>query len=587
MGALLAYSIESSLLLAVMYLAYKWVLSTECQHSFNRIVLWGIYALAMLLPLRGALPAIMPTDGAAPTVMIEAETLGAMMVIHDEPEYVSLQSVVMQVLLWIYLAGILAVAAHTAVVAVRLAMLVRRGERVTVDDREVVLIDNDGIAPFSVMRVIVMSRRDFDEAGAMIFEHERNHVRLNHWVDLLMAQAVALVQWYNPAAWLMREELRAIHEYQADAGVMRSGLNIKQYQMLLIKKAVGARFPSLANSLNHSKLKKRITMMYNSRTSRTRRLRALVLVPALGGALFVTNIPAVAGVFDSAEDAVMINSDKVSENVIDTQVVPESAASVMEEVESHDAVTTKESVAVSQSESESEPASAVVAKDEKNTEDVTTSGGELSDIVVVGYGTVKKEQPKKSEEVRGKDSAQTDKVFSVVEEAPKYPGGQNELLKFIAQNIRYPQDAQRDSVQGRVVLQFVVGKDGKVRSPKIIRGVYASLDEEAKRVVMMLPDFIPGKMNGEPVAVEYTLPIMFKLSGADKDRSVSKIAPVNLNNAIKNGTTVIIDGKKVESLDGVVPENVKSIHVIQDDPKYPKGLVKITMKDGSNRTVER
>ena len=105
-----------------------------------------------------------------------------------------------------------------------------------------------------------------------------------------MAQLVAVFQWYNPAAWLMREELKAVHEYQADSGVISSGVNPREYQMLLIKKAVGARFPSLANSLNHSKLKKRITMMYNPKTSASRRLRVLALAPAFAAAVLVTDI---------------------------------------------------------------------------------------------------------------------------------------------------------------------------------------------------------------------------------------------------------------------------------------------------------
>ena len=250
-----------------------------------------------------------------------------MMTVVDEPAGVQGVAVAMQVLLWIYLAGILVVTAHTLMVAARLVMIVRKGEHVMVNDRRVVLIDDEGIAPFSVMRVIVMSRRDYEEAGEMIFEHERNHVRLCHWIDLLMAQTVAALQWYNPAAWLMREELKAVHEYQADAGVMRSGLNIKQYQMLLIKKAVGARLPSLANSLNHSKLQKRITMMYQSKSRTAGKLGSLVLVPALAIGIAVVSIPAVASVISGASETTLLDSDsKVSKISANTESLAEMRA---------------------------------------------------------------------------------------------------------------------------------------------------------------------------------------------------------------------------------------------------------------------
>ena len=365
-----------------------------------------------------------------------------------------------------------------------------------------------------------------------------------------MAQTVAALQWYNPAAWLMREELKAVHEYQADAGVMRSGLNIKQYQMLLIKKAVGARFPSLANSLNHSKLKKRITMMYNSRTSTTRRLRALVLVPALGGALLVTNLQAVAEVFDSVADTdLLIGEDKISENRGDAQVLP---VDIAQYVPSADMI---ESVAAVNSDPEParKPQKEVVVQ--KNTSDSDTekakaTDGNLGEIVVVGHvDNLPQKSKTESDEVSGKVSDDDRRVYDVVETPPSFPGGQTELMKLIAQSVRYPVDAYRDRVQGRVVMQFVVDKDGKVTLPTVVRGVCESIDEEAKRVVMQLPDFIPGKLRGEPVAVRYTLPVLFKLT--NKKGTVSRHTgskPVNVNEAIAiaSGVTVLVNGKKVD-----------------------------------------
>lgn len=488
MGHIFVYSIESSLLLAAMYLAYKWALASERQHAFNRLVLWSIYVMALGLPLWRALRPAPPTDVTGVTVTVEAADFAPVLTVADEPAL----NLAMQIILWIYLVGVLVVTARTLMVVVRLAMIVRLGERCVIAGCRVVLIDDDGIAPFSVMRTIVMSRCDFAEAGDMIFEHERNHVRLNHWVDLLMAQLVAILQWYNPAAWLMREELKAVHEYQADAGVMASGINVKQYQMLLIKKAVGARFPSLANSLNHSKLKKRITMMYNSRDSRSRRLRALVLAPALGGALFVTNLPAVADLLDSASDAELVIADgKVSQNPAYEQ--PSSRLRVWQN---------RMKMAEAAEMAEPVQNDAVAAQNDE---------AAMQSVEMTAESAPKEETPK-SEEVRGDVDPSEEMVFSVVEKAPEFPGGISALMKFISYNIEYPKQAESDSIQGRVVLQFVVGKDGKVRSPRVVSGVCESLDEEAIRVVNMLPDFIPGEVKGKPVAVEFTLPIMFKLT---------------------------------------------------------------------------
>ena len=148
-----------------------------------------------------------------------------------------------------------------------------------------------------------MGEDDYAAAGSAITAHELAHIRHRHCADLLFAQATCILLWYNPAAWLMREELKTVHEYQADASVLDSGIEPRTYQMLLIKKAVGTRFQSLANSLNHSKLKKRITMMCKEKNSGLRRLRGLVLAMAPVVAVAVVNIPAVANAMASLRAA--------------------------------------------------------------------------------------------------------------------------------------------------------------------------------------------------------------------------------------------------------------------------------------------
>lgn len=104
-----------------------------------------------------------------------------------------------------------------------------------------------------------------------------------------------------------------------------------------------------------------------------------------------------------------------------------------------------------------------------------------------------------------------DKIYVAVEESAKFPGGDAELYKFMAMNIRYPAEAVTKNIQGRVVTQFVVEKDGSVGEVKVIRGCSPELDKEAVRVVKKLPKFIPGKMNGQPVRSWYTLPITFSM----------------------------------------------------------------------------
>ena len=141
------------------------------------------------------------------------------------------------------------------------------------------IIHDKNIAPFSWMKYVVISEKDLQENSKEILIHEMAHVHNRHSIDLLISDICIIFQWFNPASWLLKQELQNIHEYEADETVIRQGVNAKQYQLLLIKKAVGTRLYSMANSFNHSKLKKRITMMLKEKSSPWARMKYLYVLP--------------------------------------------------------------------------------------------------------------------------------------------------------------------------------------------------------------------------------------------------------------------------------------------------------------------
>ena len=148
-----------------------------------------------------------------------------------------------------------------------------------VDGIHLILMDQP-VVPFSWMRTIVISRKDFEESGIEIMTHEMAHIKARHSIDLLISEICILFHWFNPSVWLLRQELQNIHEYEADESVLNQGVDAKRYQLLLIKKAVGAqRFTSMANSFNHSSLKKRIAMMLKQKSSPWARLKYLYVLP--------------------------------------------------------------------------------------------------------------------------------------------------------------------------------------------------------------------------------------------------------------------------------------------------------------------
>lgn len=311
MGLVFAYSLYSSILLTGMYLCYKWILSGENQHCFNRMVLWMIYIVSFC-----AWPVVSFAGQVCSKDMQGDVVVGDMDIMAVIDAGVTDSFGWADILLAVYIVGMAVTGIATVIAAVRLSRLVSGGRKMDVAGSSftLVIIDNQHVAPFSWCRYVVMDKVDYEQSGDMIMEHELRHIKGRHWIDMMMAQLVVIFQWFNPAAWLMREELKAVHEYQADDAVVKSGFDMRKYQMLLIKKAVGTRFPSLANSLNHSKLKKRVTMMYKSKTSAGRRMRALAIVPAVAAALVVTKIPVVASTLSSALSSTLeFTADKGSE----------------------------------------------------------------------------------------------------------------------------------------------------------------------------------------------------------------------------------------------------------------------------------
>ena len=203
----------------------------------------------------------------------------------------------------LYLIGVIVMTLYFLVSLVRLALFIIKGEHIKQDGSHIILHRHNSVAPFAWCGYMMMPRRDWYEYGQMIVRHEKAHIECRHWIDLLFMQTAIIITWYCPAIWLLRNELHTLHEYEADSRVLASGVKREEYQMFLIKKTVGARFATLSNCLNHSSLKKRITMMLSSKQTGTARVRAFVMVPAMALALIGLATPAVSAVINEVSAA--------------------------------------------------------------------------------------------------------------------------------------------------------------------------------------------------------------------------------------------------------------------------------------------
>ena len=250
MGSFLTYSLVSGLILAILLCAYRLFLAGEKQLAFNRGVILSIYIISFstypLMQLADKMSSVAVTT-------TFTEIANHPISLTNSGNYPS-QPIWGTILIWIFVIGMSICALHSIITWTRIIHVIAKGRKYRKDGFILVLTDNFSLAPFSWMRYMVMNRADYDACPSAIATHEFHHISSFHWLDLLLAQAVIIINWFNPAAWFMRDELMLVHEYQADMAVINAGHDPREYQMLLIKKAVGARFPSLANSLNHSKI---------------------------------------------------------------------------------------------------------------------------------------------------------------------------------------------------------------------------------------------------------------------------------------------------------------------------------------------
>ena len=398
--------------------------------------------------------------------------------------------------------------------------------------------------PFSFFRWIFVcpgahSREELNE----ILTHERTHVCQWHSVDVLVGELACIVCWFNPFAWLMKREIRTNLEYMADEKVLETGHDSRTYQYHLLGLSHHKAAATIYNSFNVLPLKRRITMMNKRRTREIGRTKYLMFLPLAALLMIVSNIEAVARA-----------TQKIASEVIES-VKPDETAAVQSQSQSQGTVTTQSQTALTQPQQ---------GKPEKVTYKgklTDEAGNPLGDVQIITdrkfqsttVSTVNTDGEFRVEtsseagiifEYTGKDGrklmrgyradelAKMDpdnlvivlipvvsspheadpNVFEVVEKMPEFPnGGMPGLMKYLSDNIRYPEAAKVAGIQGRVTVVFVVDKDGSITNVKTLRGVDAELDKEAIRVISSMPKWIPGMQKGKAVKVRYTVPVMFRL----------------------------------------------------------------------------
>ncbi|MCX6249283.1 MAG: M56 family metallopeptidase [Bacteroidetes bacterium] len=445
MSNFIQYLLQSSASLAAFYLVYRFLLRQETFFKLNRVYLLISTLLSILLPLLKpdlyTLRSVQPLIYYLDPVIITPDRI--------------LQTASLQQFNWlevagiVYFTGLIIFGARFISRFIYMLILVKRNGLIRREGVNLVVMKKS-CSPFSFLNFVFLDE-DAVRSGDLhtILLHEKEHIRQFHSVDLILSEIVKMVQWFNPFAWRISRSLKSVHEFLADKGVLKSGIETDEYRQILVTRAIGKEVFAMSNNFNVSLIKTRIIMMTKSRSKNWAGLKVFFALPAVFTVLF----------FFSTGSLTLLSGQN--------QTGDKTTGKVQQ----------KKSVAAA---------------------DTLHRAKE--------QGENDKSLHKSSESKMGSNGA-----YKVVEKMPSFPGGESKLIHFLASNIKYPEDAKVKGMQGRVFIQFVVKKDGSITNVKIIRGFFLSCDEEAIRVVKLMPKWIPGEQKREKVDVEFALPIQFKL----------------------------------------------------------------------------
>lgn len=435
------YLIKINVALVLLYGFYRLTVSRDTFFGLRRLTLWLIYAVALMVPALNLEYWVRDTPTMVSMANVYADTFYPVVVVKAQAPSITW----IDMLLGIYWAGVAVLSLRLVwqlFSIIRLAAISRKQE---VEGITVHLLRGEG-SPFSFFRWVFMYPSTLE--GKQLHEvmvHECTHVSGLHSLDTLFSELFSIACWFNPFAWLMKQEVRMNLEYLADESVLSDGNARKSYQYHLL--GLAYRQPNestkIANNFNLLPLKKRIKMMNKRRTSEIGKAKYLLFAPLAGVLLMVSNIESVAR--------------EIGEQIPEVAEVQQKAEQAAEEK-----VKTKPQT----------------------------------------------------------DTTKKKKTWDCMPETmPQFPGGKLMLMKYLADNIKYPASAVKAKKQGRVIVTFIVQKDGSVTHAKIAKSIDPELDAEALRIVKGMPKWTPGTQNGKPVSVRYMVPVKFSLQ---KDATTGK-----------------------------------------------------------------
>ena len=495
------YLVKINLAFIVFYLFYRLLFSRDTFFTIRRVCLLTILFLSLCYPL------IPFTFGEEQKAVIQEAVSQYTTVFLPEitvkPDKPSLQFTVVDVLCWCYclVVGVLAIRIFIQLFSI--FRLIRKGKRVVCYSLPVIALP-DHTTPFSFFKWIFINPTLYESHDLQeILAHEKTHVDQCHSLDVMFSELLCALFWINPAVWLLKREIRRDLEFLADKRVVAAGFDRKAYQYHLLRLTSTSAAAQIVNKFNVTPLKKRIMMMNKKRTSKMGLFKYALLFPVVGLLVLSSNVQAIVQL--NQEYSSMIGKDSITVKgiVVDHDNKPLKNAIVVIRETNIGTFTNEKGEFTIMVEPGAELYFSYVGK-----RGVLREVKDEKKLIIKMNNAVYDIEDPSSVSLDTTAAKNYDDVFQVVEDMPKFPG---DLNKYLGKNVKYPEKAQKEKIQGRVTVQFIVEKDGTITNVKVLRSVHQLLDKEAIRVVENMPKWIPGTQRGEPVRVSYTVPINFRL----------------------------------------------------------------------------
>ena len=472
MVAFIIFAIRWAVTLTLLYSLYRLLLRRETFHRLNRAVLLAILMLSPLLPLvplHTDTPTAMDaglTRIEEPLMSLPSDENAAGNALAAQESEGATSGLWLRYGAYIYIIGIAVALATYLFRMLSLVRVIHRSRRIAhpiVPDNVHLMLDMRITQPSSWMHWIFIGPIDLKQNAEAVLRHELAHVRLRHSWDVVLCDLTCRLLWCLPFAWMLRQDLVDVHEFQADEAVLRGGVTIDEYEHLLVRKAVQTQVLPIMNTLRRGALKKRFAMMHSGPSSRWSRLKLLYLVPALAACLWVSA--------QAEEYNTYLNGKLVTQEEL-VAIDPST-------IERVDVIHSQKKVLI---ETAPEP-------------------------------------------------------FDIVDQMPRFPGGDAAFNQYMAQHVRYPEVATENGVEGTVTVKFIVEADGRITHVQAVDSpsdeadakVYAygpsdkqpsededdeghrALREAAEELFRGMPPFEPGRQSGKPVRVQLTKKVIYAL----------------------------------------------------------------------------